>query len=132
MLSFHDAAAIAAAPTTASIDPVLSTLIADRAADWTATDLLDLTHLVAIQAGDTEQALIEEVGLSPLVSPLDGHRFGSKGFQPHWDWLEQHGGWFELIFTIGNDGFALVLLVEDVEGVDPELRRLCHTYAQAV
>lgn len=132
MLSFYDAAAIAAAPTTAPIGPTLRQLIADRVDDLTATDLLELTHLLIIQAGDTEGAIIEEIAFTPLINPLDGRRFPSKGFEPHWDWLERHEGWFELIFTVGNDGFAFVLFIEASDGVDPDLRALCLTDAEAV
>ena len=129
MLSFHDAAAIAAAPTTASIDPTLRQMISDRVHDWKATDLLGLTHLAIVQAGDTEEAVIYEVGFSPLDNQLDGQRFGSKDFEPGWDWLERHDGWFEMIVTVGNDGFAFVLFIQDSDGIDPQLRRLCQTYA---
>lgn len=131
MLSFHDAAAIAAAPTTAPIDPTLKQLIADRVHDWTATDLLDLTHLAIVQVGDTEEAILEEVAFSPLINPLDGSRFGSKSFEPSWDWLEHHDRWFEMIVTVGNDGFAFVLFIQDSDGIDPKLRHLCQTYAPA-
>lgn len=128
MLSFDSAAAIAAAPTTASIDPVLRQLLADRVHDWATTDLLDLTYLLIVQAGDAEEDILEAVAFSPLVNPIDGRRFGSKGFVPHWDWLEAHDGWWELIVTFG-DGYAFVLFIEDSEGTDPELRALCRTYA---
>jgi hypothetical protein len=127
MLTFNDAAAIALAPTHASIDPALQRLIADRVHDWAATDLLDLTHLMIVQPGDTEQDIIDRVAFSPLVNPLDGERWGTKAFTPHWDWLEAHGSWFELMVTYG-DGFACFLFIPDSEGVDPELRKLCHAY----
>jgi hypothetical protein len=131
MLSFHNAAAIAAAPSKAPIDPILKQLIADRVQDWTATDLLDLTHLLIVEPSDTEEALLDEVAFSPLINPLDGRRFRQKGFTPSWDYLEAHDGWFELITTVGNSGFAFVLFIQDVEGVDAELRALCHAYAEA-
>jgi hypothetical protein len=131
MLSFHDAAAIAAAPQTVSSDPVLQKLIADRVHDWTATDLLGLTHLVVIQPGDIEEAIIDEVAFSPLINPIDGERFGSRTFEPGWDWLEHHDGCWELIMTVADSGFAFVIFVIDNDGVDPELRRLCQTYAPA-
>lgn len=131
MLSFHDAAAIAAAPTTASIDPTLRQMISDRVHDWKATDLLGLTHLAIVQAGDMEDAVIYEVGFSPLDNPLDGRRFGSKDFEPGWDWLERHDGWFEMIVTVGNDGFAFVLFIQDSDDIDPRIRQLCQTYAPA-
>jgi len=131
MLSFQDAATITAAPTTTTIDQNLKQLLADRIHDWSATDLLDLTHLAIVQAGDTEEAITDEVAFSPLVNPLDGRRFGSKGFEPAWDWLERHDGWFEMIVTVGNDGFAFVLFIEDSDDIDAQLRQLCHTYAPA-
>ncbi len=125
MLSFDTAAAIAAAPTTASVDPTLRQLLADRVHDWIATDLLDLTHLLIVEPGDTEEALVDAIGFLPLVNPLDGLRFGSEGYVPHFEWLSDVGGYFELIQTVGNSGFAFVLLVQDAEGVDPELLSLC-------
>ena len=129
MLSFHDAAAIAAAPTTAYLDPALRQLLADRVHDWAATDLLDLTHLLIVQAGDTEQTIMDEVAFTPLVNPLDGSRFGSEGFQPSFDWLSVYDDWAELIFTVSNSGFAFHIFVEIAQGTDPELLALCRTYA---
>lgn len=129
MLSFYTAEAIAAAPTNASIDPALRRLLADRVSDWTTTCLLDHTHLLIVEAGDTEQDIVAEVAFSPLINPLDGERFGSSRFVPHWDWFEEHQGWFELVFTVGNDGFAFVLLIRDADGVDPDLLSLCRAQA---
>lgn len=129
MLSFDNAAAIAAAPTNASIDPALRQLLADRVHDWTVTDLLDLTHVLVVQIGDAENDIVEEIAVSPMENPLDGRRFGSPLFVPAFDWLQDHGGWFELIQTVSNSGFAFVLFIEDAEGVDRSLRSLCHAYA---
>ncbi len=129
MISFHTAAAIAAAPTTASIDPALRRLLADRVHDWSATGLLGLTHLLVVEAGDTEEALVEAIGFSPLVNPLDGLRFGADGFVTPWDWLEEHDGWLELMMTIGDSGYALFLLVAHADGVASDLRSMCRAHA---
>ncbi|MDO7833675.1 hypothetical protein Q4610_01325 [Sphingobium sp. HBC34] len=53
-----------------------------------------------------------------LFSPLEreGRRWGDPGFQTWWDWLHDHGGWFELIYCVGNSGFAFVLFLEDADG----------------
>jgi hypothetical protein len=129
MISLDTAAAIAAAPTNTSLDPVLRRLLADRVRDWGATGLLNLTHVLIVQAGDIEQDIVSEIGFSPLVNPIDERRFGSSDFQPHHDWLERHDGWFELIFTVSNSGFAFVIFVADIEGVDPQLLGLCRSCA---
>ena len=130
MLSFDNAAAIAAATTTVT-EETLRRLVADRVHDWTATDLLGLTHLLVVEHGDREGEIVQAVGFSPLVDPADGQRFGSGRFEPFWDWLERHDGWFEMIVTVGNDGFAFVLMIADERGVDPGLLTLCRQYADS-
>ncbi len=106
MQSFDNAKAIAGAPRIVT-DPQLKNLLSDRVRDWTKLRLLDFTHLVIIEVGDIDKSIIEELAFSPLVNPLDGLRHGMDGFVLPFDYLENHGGWFELIVTVGNDGVRL-------------------------
>ncbi len=129
MLSFDTAAAVAAAPTNTSIDTALRHLLADRVRDWAERGLLDLTHLLIVDAGDTEEQIVEAVGFSPLTNALNNSRFGSAGFEPQFDWLSDLGGHFELIQAVGNDGFAFHIFLPDREGIDPELLSFCRAYA---
>lgn len=110
-------------------DPVLKNLLADRVHDWTATDLLDLTHLLIVETGDTEEAVTDAIGSSPLVNPVDGLRYGDEDYQFPWDWVEEHADWLELMMTIGNDGHALFLLVERGAGLPSELRTMSRAHA---
>ena len=129
MRTYDNAAAIVAAPETVT-DRELKRLLTDRIHDWTVTGLLDLTHLLIVEAGDTEQDILSEVAFSPLVN--HGHRFGSSEFVSPWDWFEKHEGWFELVFTVANDGFAFILFVRDDEGVDPNLLSLCRGAGRSI
>ncbi len=129
MQLYDTAATITAAPANAT-DPRLARLLTDRIHDWTTNRLLDLTLLLIVEADDTEEAIVEAVGFSPLVNPIDGLRHGMEGFVLPFDYLEDHGGWFELFVTVGNDGFAFVLFVRDRDGVDPELLAMCRAHAQ--
>lgn len=124
MHSYDDAAAIAAAPNTVT-DPMLKSLLADRVQDWTALDLLALTHLVIVDVEDTEHTVAAEIGFSPLVNPLDGLRVGDDGYVSPWDWAEEHHGWLEVMMTIGDSGHAVFLFVADGSGLSYELRALC-------
>ena len=45
-----------------------------------------------------------------------------------WGWLAALDGWFELIVTVGDSGFAYVLLIEDADGTLPELLAMCRRY----
>lgn len=111
-----------------TLDPSLRTILTSRLALAVSAGLQSLTHIVVVQPGDDEEAIKQEVGFSPLVNPVSGIRFGCEGFEPYWAWLTVSGGWYELIHTIGDSGFALTLLVEVGGGAC--LRELCATYAK--
>jgi hypothetical protein len=126
MLSLHDSASREEAlrlPLASNLRDLLTIhlLQAER------NGLLDLTHILAIQPGDTEKAIIEELGWSPLADPISGARFGAEDFAPYWDWLRDANGWFEMIVTIGDSGFAAILLIEDAQETLPDLHTLCRT-----
>ena len=92
------------------LDAKLMALLADRLADTMHCGLQDFTHIVVVEAEDTEAAIVEAVGFSPLETRIDKLRNCLDC-----DWLERHDGWWELMYTVGNDGFAYILLVEDAE-----------------
>jgi hypothetical protein len=128
MISLYDRASIEAA-LSLRLDPKLRSLLEDRLKHYEAAGLLDLTHLLIVQSADTDKDLMDEIGMSPLVNPLDGSRYGTSGFQPFWDMLQRHEGWFELIIAVGDSGFAYVLFIKDAES-ESELVGLCRTYAE--
>jgi len=129
MLSLYDYASIQAA-LAGPLDSKLRTLLARHASLLTTPyDLTELTHILVIQPGDSEEAIVGEIGLSPLANPIDGARYGGAGFCPYWDLLVNHNGWFELIITIGDSGFAYILFIQDAAGVDPLLLQLCRSFA---
>ena len=131
MISLPDRAAIEAAPNV-SMPVEVRDILARRIAGLTSPhgDLTDLTHFLVVETGDTEAAIVAEVGFSPLVNATDGTRFGSPGFHPSWDWLQDLGGWFELIMTVGNSGFAFVLFIQDDEGTISALLRMCRHHVR--
>jgi hypothetical protein len=126
MMSLYDRATIGAA-LQRDLDPQLHRLLTERI-NGLATrfgDLVDYTHFLIVEPGDTEADIEQQIGFSPLVNPIDGARYRDRDFSPPWDWLEDHNGWFELIFTCGNSGFAYVLLIQDAASVPDDLLVMC-------
>ncbi|NTZ42882.1 hypothetical protein G7A66_07230 [Altererythrobacter sp. SALINAS58] len=128
MLSLPDANAIRAA-LREPLDPKLHTILAAKLASVEANGLENLTHVVVVQAGTTEEELQQELGWSPLQNPIDGVRYGEAEFVPYWSFLQDLGGVYELIQPVGNSGFAYIVVIEDREGVPAELLRMCRQYA---
>lgn len=120
MITIPDLRAIDMTAIPEALQPQLTAMLANEA-------LLDLTFVLIIEAGDSEEAIIEEIGWSPLVEPFDGIRFGEPAFEPFWDWLSEADGWYRLIKTVGNDGFAYILFIEaDGKG---DLQTLCQEFS---
>lgn len=123
MLHFYDRETIAHAPTL-DLELTLRRLLHERIARlW--DDLIDHTEFLVVQPGDTEADIIRHVGFSPMIEPIEGKRFGQEGFHPFWDWLADHGGWFEMIVTFGST-FAYVLFIADQPS---DLQRMCRRFS---
>lgn len=128
MLSIYDAAS-AAAVLAQPLNPTLRTLIDERLTDAHAIGLADQTHILVIEPGDTEETIQAEIGWAPVTHPVEGCRYGTVDFIPYWAWLQDVGGWYELLHTVGNDGFAYILLIEDRAGAPSDLLGMCRHFA---
>ncbi len=126
MLHFYDRVTMAHA-LTLDLEPTLRRLLHERIAAL-GDDLIDWTEYLVIEPDDAEADIIRHVGFSPLVEPIDGIRFGQQGFHPFWDWLTDHGGWFEMIVTFGST-FAYVLLIAGDRSNCPALAEMCQRYS---
>ena len=127
MISIFDAASLSAALAT-KLDPRLRVLIEQRIASARKNGLAEMTHIVVVQPGDTEAVIVAEIGWSPLVNPIDECRHGQSGFVAPWDWFQMHDRWCEMVVTVGDSGFAFILLIEDAPDADPELLELCRAH----
>lgn len=111
------------------LDPQLHSLLERRFAALITPygDLTDATEFFVIQSSMTEAEIQDELGYSPLEEPITGARFGSAGFQPYWDHLVRHDGWFELAISYGST-FGTIILVE-ADGVLPDLLAMCESFS---
>lgn len=115
MLKLNSRAAVTAALKDAQLDPELRAILGLRA--W---QLDDVRHQ---PLGETVQFLI--------VQPHDsaGEIHAAVGFpicwdqadQPGWEWMEDHGAWFELAYVL-NDDLGLIVFVADDPDTDFTLR----------
>lgn len=128
MITIYDRAEMARV-LTLDLDPQLRGLLEARFASLETADgdLTDWTEFLIIEPGDSEVDIRREVGFSPMEGPIDRVRFGDQGFEPFWDHLIDHGGWWELIVSFGST-FAYILYIQDTDGVIPDLRCLCRSY----
>ena len=128
MLTINDGESLARALST-SIDPRLKQLLTDRIQQLDVADLSTAARFVIVQPGDTIADADQALGFSILQSLGDGTRYGDPDFSPGWEWIEDHGFAFELVFIFTDDGFAHVVFVPNAPGISTDLLNLCRTYA---
>lgn len=117
MLSLTNRDAVTAALTDQGLDPNLRALIGLRA--WQLDDdrdqpLGDTVQFVIIQPGDTSAEIHKAVGFPITWEQAD---------QPGFEWMEDHGSWFELAYVLTDD-FGMIVFVAD----HPETNFNLHFY----
>jgi hypothetical protein len=83
----------------------------------------DLGGFYIIEPGDTLPAIEQSIGF-PIAT-----RFPDPAFVPTWEWIENHGTFWEAPFVLCDDGSGFLLLVPDRPDIDAELLALMRAYA---
>jgi hypothetical protein len=86
------------------------TLRRDQLVGGGAADLATFAEFVVAEPGDRLRVIEAAIGF-PLI-----------GDEAALEWTERHpGGWIEAPIMTDDDGFAVVVLVRDCPGTDPDL-----------
>jgi len=122
MLSITDREAVTAALTDRALDPALRALIGLRV--WQVdTDrrqpLGEILQIVVVQPGDTSETIHQAVGFPITWDQAD---------QPGFEWMNDHGSWFELAYVLTDD-FGMLVFVADHPDTNHTLRFNCHGFA---
>jgi len=118
MFSLTDRDAVTAALTDPALDPSLRALIGLRV--WQVDTerhqpLGDVLQIVVVQPGDTSEAIHEAVGYPITWEQAD---------QPGFEWMNDHGSWFELAYVLTDD-FGMLVFVADHPDTNFVLRFNC-------
>ena len=113
-------------------DPVLRHLI-----ETTITALSEdypydpdvLGYFLIVEPGDTIAELDAQIGFSILANRWTGIRVDAPGSTQHFEVLEEHAGYFEMVFIVSDDGCNGIELIVPLRGVAPELLAMCARYA---
>lgn len=122
MLSLADRDAVTAALTDPALDPALRALIGLRV--WQVdTDrrrpLGEILQIVVVQPGDPPETIHDAVGFPICWDQAD---------QPGFEWMNDHGAWFELAYVLTDD-FGMLVFVPDDPDTNATLFFNCHGVA---
>lgn len=121
MIVLQSWAAVEAALQT-PLDAGLRSILRDRHAQLSGYG--DIARFVIVEPGD-DPVTIEP---PPLTNLVDGCLFGEPAFEPSWEHIQDHSGWFELTYVLSDDGSGSSVLIPDTEGIHADLLKLCRSY----
>jgi len=110
-------------------DPVMRDFLSKRIAhmvmDWAPDLWPDFGQLLVLESGD-DPAIVETTGCLRLTgSPFGAARLGDPGFTPVWDFVDDHGSFFEVATIITDAGGFFLLVIPKGIGTSAALLRLC-------
>ena len=107
-------------------DPDLRRLVEQRFVDMCSDDDYDPDvngYMIVVEASDTIPALEAGSGCPILRNVSD------PGFSPCFEVLEEHAGFYEMVFIPGDGDFGIVIFIPKAADIDAELLAMCAMYS---
>lgn len=115
-------------------DPELRQLIEKTIRDLSPDGPYDpdeLGYFLVVEPGDSLNTINAQLGFDVLENKWTGKRFDQPGYTQSFEILEEHAGYYEMVFVIGQDGFGVEVFIPKATGIDPQLLTMCQRYAVA-
>ena len=112
-------------------DPELRVLVEKTMADLSPDEPYNpaaLGYFIIVQPGDTLAGIDAQIGFSILANRWTGIHFDAPGYTQAFEILEEHAGYFELVFLIDDSGYGIEVFIPKTIDI-PELLAMCKLYA---
>ena len=92
----------------------------------------ELGYFLIVEPGDTLETIDAQLGFSILSNRYSGIRFGQPGFAQSFELVDEHAGYYEVVFILSDDGFGVEVFIPKTGGINPELLAVCRQFAEPV
>jgi hypothetical protein len=114
-------------------DPDIRQLVQQRIDDLGGDKFssADLGYILVIEPGpgDTLEAIQVQVDFDILSNRWTGLRYDQEGFTPSFEFIEDVGFCYDMVFIVSDTGWGIEVFVPKVEGISPELLDMCKRFA---
>ncbi len=107
-------------------DPELREFLHQRLRDIEPYSLSELGYILLVEPGDPIEAIDKQLGFSILGNRWDGTRWGDPTFTPSWEVMEEHHGYFELVYVLSDDGSGVTVFLPKQGIADDLMAMLSH------
>jgi hypothetical protein len=88
-----------------------------------------LGYFIIVQPGDTLATINAQIGFDILANKWTGVRFDQPGYTQSFEVLEEHAGYWEMVFILSDDGYGIEVFIPKAQGIDPDLLAMCARHA---
>ena len=107
------------------IDPDILKLVTLRLSQL---DTILSTPMIIMEPGDSLSDIEKEIGFSILTNLFDDISYPDPDFMPSCEVLEDHGGFYEMLFILGDGEEAIEIFIPKT-GVDSLLLAMCADFS---
>ena len=112
-------------------DPELRHLIEKTIRDLSPDGPYDpnvLGYFVIVEQGDSLDAIKTQIGFGLLVNRWTGIRYDEPGYTQSWECLDEHAGYWEIVFVTDDSGYGIEVFVPKTTDI-PDLFAMCQRYS---
>ena len=84
--------------------------------------------MIIIEPGDSLSSIEKEIGFTILTNLFDDITYPDPDFMPSCEVLEDHGGFYEMLFILGDGEEAIEIFIPKT-GIDPSLLSMCADFS---
>jgi len=84
---------------------------------------------ILVEPGDTSEQIEQATGYSLLKSLFSDTVYGEPDFIPDFEYLEDHGSFYESVYLFTDSGCAVIWIVPKEEGIDDRILTLCAEFS---
>ena len=84
--------------------------------------------MIIIEPGDSLSSIEKEIGFTILTNLFDDITYPDPDFMPSCEVLEDHGGFYEMLFILGDGEEAVEIFIPKT-GIDPSLLAMCGDFS---
>ena len=90
-----------------------------------------LGYFLIVESGDSLATINAQIGFDILANKWTGIRFDAPGYTQHFEVLDEHAGYYEMVFVLGQDGYGIEVFIP--KGIDlQDLLAMCVQFAMPV
>ena len=110
-------------------NPAIRALVQQRINDLGGEAFDEALGNFLVVESDSLAAINDQLGFDIMSNRWTGIRYDQPDFTPSFEFVQDMGYCYDMVFVLSDDGFGVELFVPKEAGIEPDLIAMCRMYA---